>query len=176
MMKRLEYLIQKTEGLIYLLVILLLVTGAFFPPIQSILENQERSKLTYQRIETHLKKLKTPQKPSDLLEYRLLTFPSSGTNDKNSIINIVQTDILEKVRKSKTRLIDLREASSQPNRLEFILEIEGDIQAILEFIESVGNGDKPILIEDLRLRPLQSSERPDKKMRLSTSLYVWRQP
>ena len=48
-----------------------------------------------------------------------------------------------------------------------------DIQAMLELIDAIGTLEAPMLVDELDLRPIGVSERPDQRMRLSLTLSAW---
>jgi|GEM_PF-6741291 len=167
-------LLKKCEGLLYLGLLIAAAFYILYPKAQTIFNNHQRTGNAYQRIASQKAQLAKPQQPSDLLKYRLFAMPENKEASAQTTTNKIQSKILNAVRNSKARLIDFRENNITDNKLTFTLEAEGDIQALLEIIEKLGTLEYPILIDSMRARPLSSTGRKDKQMRLSTDLHIWR--
>lgn len=156
------------------------ITGLFLisvlgPKAETLLVSQ-RTAIEKRDLITDFKaRLNAPLSADRSLPYRSYVLSVSSEQD---IANTIQTRLLETVRQSQARLIDLRETPTSTtlgglSALMFRLEVEGDLQAILETIDSLGASEFPILIDRLELRPIDRSERPDRMVRMSANLTIW---
>lgn len=168
------------EGFAYWVATVLIACALLLPPINELLTNREAKAKNEALIVSYVSKLGAPTPPNTWRKYQ--TFIAQNSLVDDSMLNTaeVQTRILQQVRGQQARLIDLQEIAAPQDlgsltALAFRLDMEGDLQAMLQTIEALGQTGLPILIEDMELRAIGRMERPDQLLRLSIMLTIWRE-
>ncbi|QSR23095.1 hypothetical protein [Hyphomonas sp. KY3] len=117
-----------------------------------------------------------PANPHDVLR----TYVSKAASEESAtdLNGNIQAGLIDLVRQKQARLVDLKQIAPDERiadltGLRFSLQAEGDIQAMLELVDAIGMLEAPILVDELDLRPLGFSQRPDQRMRLSLTLSAW---
>ena len=168
----------RLEGALILLVLAGLAWLLLAPRILAIETSWQALARSEALTRSHVEDLSRPppSNPHDVL--RTYVSPAPSEESANDLSGNIQAGLIELVRQKQARLVDLKQIAPDEHiagftGLRFSLQAEGDIQAMLELVDAVGTLAAPILVDELDLRPLGVSERPDQRMRLSLTLTAW---
>lgn len=166
------------EGLLYWVALLTFIALLIVPQAIRIMSANGQKTEKLRLIEQHHQELARPAPADDSLAYKSFVYDASSDDPSTLRSSDIQSLLSEQARLRQARLLNLRElpAPSPIGELtgaRFALEIEGDLTAMLETIESIGQLGVPILIDQLELKPVGQTERPDQAMQLQLNLTVW---
>lgn len=172
-----EALLTRFEGWLYLLVGGAICAVLFWPVGTSLLSEKAQIRNIQTQIESHVAKLSEPAPVNAYSRFSSFVYEPAEGEVPRLASGDVQSALIDNVRASQARLVDLRPAESTAmdtlEALQFRLETEGDIQALLDVIQSLGTLGYPVLIDTLTLKPVGQFDRPDRRLRLSMDISIW---
>ena len=148
------------------------------PRVSHVLTEWERFRGAERLALSHAEKLARPPPPDIFAGYKVFVVPAGSETDRARLAGVIQSAVIERVRASEGRLVDLREsgpgiAIAGLGAITWHLEAEGDIQAMLSVIRSLEDLPHPVLIDSLSLQAAGSAGEPDRNMRLTLTLTLW---
>tara|TARA_R110002049_G_scaffold32139_4_gene107542 strand:+ start:1855 stop:2406 length:552 start_codon:yes stop_codon:yes gene_type:complete len=178
MIEKFRPLLYRLEAWLLLAGLLALVFLLIGPRITGVHDQWVRLQKSETLALSHAEKLSRPAPPDRYARFRSFVMQTGPDTDTSVLAGSVQSSIIELVRTSKARLVDLRDTGKNTSidgliAITYHLEVEGDIQAALEVVSALGNLPGPILIDELDLKPAGGAGEPDRRIRLSMSLSLW---
>lgn len=172
-----ESLLTRFEGWFYLLVGGAICAALFFPLGNSLLSEKVQISNIQTQIESHVAQLSEPVPVNAYSRFSSFVYAPAEGEATRLASGDIQSALIDNVRASQARLVDLRPVEGAEmdtlEALQFRLETEGDIQALLDVIRSLGTLGYPVLIDTLTLKPVGQFDRPDRRLRLSMDISIW---
>ena len=178
MIGSLRPLLRRLEGWFVLAGLALAIYLLLAPRVSDVLEQWSRLSASDALSRSHAEKLRRPAPPDMFTGYRAIVSPVGPDSDTSRIAGSVQSAVIERVRASQARLVDLRETAASGtieglSAITWHLEVEGDIEAALDVIRALEALPQPVLIDRLDLKPAGRAGEPDRNMRLAMTLTLW---
>jgi hypothetical protein len=167
---------KKIEGLLYFISALVLCAVLLWPPLSDLLRHQSNLAETQTRLGRLQASTAKPVEPSDTLRYRSLV---AGVDRsvlpealRAQLSSLVQENALQQVTIEPVQTIQVGEHLS---RYSTRLKVEGDLAALLAFIQSLGELERPVLIRELSVEAQQTIPRSDQNLVSILVLDMWQE-
>ncbi|ABI78711.1 hypothetical protein HNE_2522 [Hyphomonas neptunium ATCC 15444] len=178
MIGRLQPLFGRVGGWLVLAGLVATVWLLLSPRVSHVLLQWDRFNGAELLALSHAEKLGRPAPPDIYAGYKAFIVPVGPDADRARLAGLIQSAVIERVRASQARLVDLRETGASVaieglSAIAWHLEVEGDIEAVLEVMRSLEDLPQPVLIDSLDLQTAGSAGEPDRNMRMTLKLTLW---
>lgn len=167
---------KKTEGLLYLISAVVVCVILLWPPLSDLLSHRSNLAETESRLDRLKASIVKPVEPSDTLRYRSLMADADRSvlpeALRAQLSNLIQENALQQVTLEPVQNIQISEHVS---RYTTRLKVEGDLGALLAFMQSLGELDRPILIREISTEAQQSIARADQSLTSTMVLDMWQE-